>query len=68
MNDISGKVIWVDSARGMFKVKCDNGRTTLVEIMDSIDIELHDSVNGDLMNYGETVKLYSQNNDESFKG
>lgn len=66
MNTV-GKVIWCDSSRGMFKVKCENGRTALVEIVDFIDIELHDTISGNFMEYGETVTLYSEHNDESFE-
>lgn len=64
--DTSGKVVWVDKTRGMFKVKCENGRTALVEILDSIDIELDDTISGDLLHYGADVSLYSQGNDEYF--
>ena len=42
MNTI-GTVVWVDKTRGMFKVRCENGRTALVEIQDYIDIELQDT-------------------------
>ncbi len=64
----SGKVIWVDKTRGMFKVKCSNHRTALVEILDFIDINIDDTISGDLMDYRSSVSLYSQENDEHFEG
>ena len=66
MNNFIGVVIWTDRQRGMFKVKCNNNRVALVEILDSIDIELQDTISGALMNYGEDVTLYSEENSSSF--
>ena len=67
MNTI-GTVVWVDKTRGMFKVRCENGRTALVEIQDYIDIELQDTISGDLMNTSEeTVSLYSADHNENFE-
>ncbi len=62
----SGTVIWSDQNRGMFKVRCENGRTALVEILDTIDISMGDTITGDLMDYGGDVVLHSSEHMEDF--
>ena len=66
MDNFIGVVIWIDRKRGMFKVKCNNNRVALVEILDSIDIELQYTISGNLMNYGNEVVLYSKENSSDF--
>ncbi len=64
---MKGKVFGIDKL-GMLKVVCDNGRTSLIEIVDSIDIPVGDILTGDLMNYGGFVSIHSDENNEYFQG
>lgn len=64
---MKGKVFGIDHI-GMLKVICDNDRTALIEIVDSIDIPIGDILSGDLMNYGGFVSIHSAENDQHFQG
>lgn len=65
MMEMKGKVFGIDKNL-MLKIICENERTSLVEILDDIDIEVGDVISGELMNYGGDVRLYSSNNGEYF--
>ncbi len=65
MMEIKGKVFGIDQNL-MLKISCENGRTSLVEILDSIDIPIGDTIIGSLMNYGDDVSLYSTSNQQHF--
>ncbi len=65
--EIKGKVFAIDNL-GMLKVICNNDRTALIEIVDSIDITIGDILSGDLMNYGEFVSIHSSENNQTFQG
>lgn len=52
----------------MMKVFCDNGRTSLIEIVDAIDIDIGDVLSGDLMNYGSFILIHSEENNQEFEG
>lgn len=62
---LKGKVFGIDH-NFMLKIICENGRTSLVEIFDDIDIPIGDTIIGDLMNFGGGVSLYSTSKNEHF--
>lgn len=63
---MKGRVFDIDHNH-MLKIICENGRTSLVEILDSIDIPIGDIIIGDIMNTNEeAISLYSTDNQEHF--
>lgn len=65
--EIKGKVFGIDHL-GMLKVICNNDRTALIEIVDSIDIPIGDILTGNLLSYGKFVSIHSSENNQTFQG
>jgi hypothetical protein len=62
---VRGRIIGSNPVRGMFAVDIDGAGVTIVELLDSIELELDDAITGTLDEHG-SVRLRCERLSESF--